>query len=97
MSSSRPTVCVVHYDATRSYPAIGLNLDDAAAAVGCSRKNLERLIEDKVLPSYRLPGGAGGRGRIVVKPTDLEALLQPRSESAEPIAETPKRGKAVRS
>jgi hypothetical protein len=80
--SARPTIAIVHYDAGRSFPAISLNLDDAAAAVGCSRKNLERLIEDGLLPSYRLPGGAGGRGRIVVKAADLEALLQPRSEAA---------------
>ena len=57
-------------------PRIALNVSEAAAAMGCSTKTIRRMIADKRLPSSRLKTSRG-KGRVVIKPADLEALLVP--------------------
>ena len=57
-------------------PRIALNVSEAAAATGCSTKTIRRMIADKRLPSSRLKT-TRGKGRVVIKPADLEALLVP--------------------
>jgi len=53
-----------------------LTTGEAAEVVGVSRSTLVRLIEDGVLPAYRLPTrpGAKRRGHWRVKHADAERL-----------------------
>jgi excisionase family DNA binding protein len=53
---------------------ICLNVCEAAAAMGCSTKTIRRMIADKRLPSSRLKTSRG-KGRVVIKVSDLEKLL----------------------
>lgn len=50
-----------------------LNLDDAAACLGCSTRTVRRYIADGHLPAYRIRGGRG----IRIKRTDVNAMLVP--------------------
>jgi len=55
---------------------ICLNVDEAAVALGCSTKNIRRVLADKRLPHSRLKTSRG-KGRVVIKVADLEKLLEP--------------------
>jgi excisionase family DNA binding protein len=53
-----------------------LTSGQAADVIGVSRSTVVRLIEDGVLPAFRLPARPGGRtkGHWRVKRTEAEAL-----------------------
>jgi excisionase family DNA binding protein len=52
-----------------------LSVKQAAAAKGLSTQLIYLWCEERRLPHYRL-GGRGRRGRILIDPADLDALMQ---------------------
>jgi excisionase family DNA binding protein len=54
---------------------LAVTIAEAAKRLSVSTTTIRAMIADKRLPCTRIVGRSGTRGRIVIRVTDLEALL----------------------
>jgi excisionase family DNA binding protein len=75
---------------------VSISIAECCHRLGVGEGTLRALLDSGQLPYSRIPGPYGRRGRVVVRVSDLDALLDDFRAKPKP-KRTTKRRKAVRS